>query len=221
MRKTFLALATVLGVAAALLVVSPATQAATPARVVRWVDGDTVVTTRGTVRLIGFDTPERGQCGHGAATTSARRLAPVGSIIRLGNPRSVRNRDAYGRMLRYVTRAKRDVGAVQIRRGAWARYDSRDGYQWHPKQARYRRIDARTRNYCGYRVGSKPSSGGSVSGSVAPSGKSCPSYAPIKGNQSSMIYHRPGQQYYSVTTPEQCFRTAASAEAAGYRAAKI
>jgi hypothetical protein len=36
-----------------------------------------------------------------------------------------------------------------------------------------------------------------------------------------MIYHRPGQQYYNVTNPEACFRTAASAEAAGYRAAKI
>jgi hypothetical protein len=69
---------------------------------------------------------------------------------------------------------------------------------------------------------SKPkASGGVVSGAVAPVGKSCPSHAPIKGNASSMIYHRPGQQYYAVTTPEECFRNAASAEAAGYRAAKI
>jgi len=220
MRKTLLALVTVLGVAAAILVVTPTAQAAAPARVVRWVDGDTVVTTRGTVRLIGFDTPERGRCGHAAATNSARRLAPVGSIVRLGNPRSVRNKDHYGRMLRYVTRGKRDVGATQIRRGAWARYDSRDGYQWHRKQAKYRKLDARTSNYCGYRVGSKPSSG-TTSGPVRPAGKSCPSSAPIKGNRDSMIYHRPGQQYYKVTVPEQCFRTAAAAVRAGYRAAKI
>jgi endonuclease YncB( thermonuclease family) len=219
MRKTLPVLATVLGVATTVLAVSPAATAATSARVVRWVDGDTVVTTRGTVRLIGFDTPERGRCGFTAATNSARRLAPVGSVVRLGNPRSVRDQDRYGRKLRYVMRGTRDIGAAQIRRGAWARYDGRDGYQWHRKQAQYRRIDARVRNYCGYRVGA--SSGGTTSGPVSPAGRSCPSYAPIKGNRDSMIYHRPGQQYYGVTVPEQCFRTAAAAERAGYRAAKI
>lgn len=219
MRKTLLVLATVLGVAATVLAVSPAAQAATSARVVRWVDGDTVVTSRGTVRLIGFDTPERGRCGFTAATNSARRLAPVGSVVLLGNPGSVRDQDRYGRKLRYVARGTRDIGAAQIRRGAWARYDGRDGYQWHRKQALYRRIDASVRNYCGYRVGS--TSGGTTSGAVSPAGKSCPSYAPIKGNRDSMIYHRPGQQYYGVTVPEQCFRTAAAAEQAGYRAAKI
>jgi hypothetical protein len=36
-----------------------------------------------------------------------------------------------------------------------------------------------------------------------------------------MIYHRPEQAYYAETTPEECFRNAVSAEAAGYRAAKI
>ena len=56
---------------------------------------------------------------------------------------------------------------------------------------------------------------------MAPVGRSCPASAPIKGNASSMIYHRPGQQYYNVTNPEACFRNAASAEAAGYRAAKV
>jgi hypothetical protein len=36
-----------------------------------------------------------------------------------------------------------------------------------------------------------------------------------------MIYHLPGQQYYDITEAEECFATAAAAEAAGYRAAKI
>ncbi|WP_423494747.1 cell wall-binding repeat-containing protein [Microbacterium esteraromaticum] len=46
---------------------------------------------------------------------------------------------------------------------------------------------------------------------------SCPSWAPIKGNADSMIYHVPGGQYYARTNPEECFRTESAAVAAGYR----
>ncbi|GAA3910075.1 cell wall-binding repeat-containing protein [Microbacterium invictum] len=46
----------------------------------------------------------------------------------------------------------------------------------------------------------------------------CPSWAPIKGNESSMIYHVKGGQYYDRTNPEECFTTQAAARAAGYRA---
>ena len=46
----------------------------------------------------------------------------------------------------------------------------------------------------------------------------CPSWAPIKGNADSMIYHTPSSRWYSRTIPEECFRTAAAAEKAGYRA---
>jgi putative cell wall-binding protein len=49
----------------------------------------------------------------------------------------------------------------------------------------------------------------------------CPAEAPIKGNRNSMIYHMPTDRYYSVTTPEECFRTEVQAQAAGYRAAKV
>lgn len=48
----------------------------------------------------------------------------------------------------------------------------------------------------------------------------CPDWAPIKGNDNSGIYHRPGQQAYNRTKPEACFATSAAAEVAGYRAAK-
>lgn len=191
-------------------------EAATRAKIVRWIDGDTVVTTRGTIRLVGVDTPERGRCGYAAATRKARRVAPNGSFVRIIDPRSVQNKDAYGRLLRYVNRGSRDVGAAQIKAGARARYDSRDGYAHHPRQARYRGLDARHRDYrCA------KSSGQQASGSVRPNGWNCPAHAPIKGNASSMIYHRPGQAYYDRTKPEECFRNAASAVAAGYRAAKI
>lgn len=51
----------------------------------------------------------------------------------------------------------------------------------------------------------------------------CPSWAPIKGNQSSRgpwIYHVPGGRWYDVTKPEECFTTTAAARKAGYRASK-
>ena len=217
-RRLTLALA----VAAAAVLLPTSTgvaQAASRAKIIRWIDGDTVVTSRGTVRLIGVDTPERGRCGYAAATRQASRVAPRGSWIRLIDPGSVQNNDAYGRMLRYVNRGNRDVGAIQIKRGARARYDSRDGYDRHTRQATYRRLDARYRDY---RCSGKPAgAGGNASGPVRPDGWNCPASAPIKGNRDSMIYHRPGQQYYAATKPEQCFRNAASAVAAGYRAAKI
>lgn len=184
------------------------------ARVIRWVDGDTVSTTAGTVRLIGIDTPEKGSCGYGAATRHVQAVAPAGTRIRLGNPSSVVDRDAYGRKLRYVqTMTGRDVGLAQVKDGAAARYDGRDGMQWHPLQSTYRRADAA---HAGYTCA------GSDSGVTTPSaGGECPSSAPIKGNASSMIYHRPGQRYYGVTVAEECFATAARAEAAGYRAALV
>ncbi len=49
----------------------------------------------------------------------------------------------------------------------------------------------------------------------------CPAKAPIKGNESSMIYHVPASPWYDATTPEQCFATEAGAQAAGYRPANF
>ncbi|MFJ3958878.1 hypothetical protein [Arthrobacter sp. NPDC090010] len=49
----------------------------------------------------------------------------------------------------------------------------------------------------------------------------CPSWAPIKGNKPSKIYHLPGQRYYAKTTPELCFSTEAAARNAGYRKSKV
>jgi len=49
----------------------------------------------------------------------------------------------------------------------------------------------------------------------------CPSWAPIKGNADSMIYHMPWQRFYKVTDPEDCFRTEAAAKQAGYRKSKV
>lgn len=194
------------------------------ATVIRWGDGDTVDTSRGKVRLIGIDTPELGQCGASEAHQRAEALAPAGSKIRLVAPRSVQNKDRYGRLLRYVEIDGRDVGLVQIKEGARARYDSRTGYDHHPRQAKYVRADKKHGSPCkNQAVGGGAPNTGSGSYDPLPGGRDCPANAPIKGNQGSngWIYHQPWNQYYSVTNPEECFATAAAAEAAGYRAAKV
>jgi endonuclease YncB( thermonuclease family) len=87
-----------------LFTAAPAEASTVTATVIRWSDGDTVVTNRGKVRLIGIDTPEVGRCGSASATALAKRLAPAGTRITLRNPASVRNKDRYGRLLRYVNR---------------------------------------------------------------------------------------------------------------------
>ncbi len=48
----------------------------------------------------------------------------------------------------------------------------------------------------------------------------CPSWAPIKGNADSMIYHVPSGAFYDRTKPEECFRTESAAVKAGYRKSK-
>ena len=188
------------------------------ATVVRWSDGDTVVTNRGKIRLIGIDTPEVGECGAKKATRIARRLAPKGATIKLVNPSSVADLDAYDRKLRYVQVGKVDVGLRQIKKGAQARYDGIDGYDKHPRQGRYRKTDKASLNSC-------TKSGPSQDTKSYPpaSTNTCPKNARIKGNRgdSEWIYHLPGQEYYAVTNPEECFATEAGAQKHGYRKARI
>ena len=115
----------------------------------RVIDGDTLVLDSGEhVRLIGIDTPERGECGYREAGAKLRRLVE-GRTVNLPNPSSVQDRDKYDRLLRYVDRGKIDAGYAQIRAGlAVARYDSRDGYDHHPRQGRYRSTSAATTTLC-------------------------------------------------------------------------
>lgn len=115
----------------------------TSATIEFWVDGDTVETSAGRVRLIGVDTPEmKDRCSLAtAAKEHAERLAPPGTAVKLLDPVSVRGTDRYGRLLRYVVvdSGSVDVGYSLIRSElAVARYDSRDGFQWHPRERAYR-----------------------------------------------------------------------------------
>src|SRR5215216_533143 len=105
------------------------------------VDGDTIRLQSGVyVRLIGIDTPEVGECGHRAAKRKLDKW--VGGQVRLVNPASVDDTDPSGRLLRYVHDSGRDTGLGLINLGlAKARYDGLDGYDRHPRQAKYRRAD--------------------------------------------------------------------------------
>ena len=99
-------------------------------------DGDTVELGNGeTVRLVGIDAPEAGECGHERAADSLVRMVLRQAVL-LGE--SDEDRDRYGRLLRYVDIGRQDAGLRLIKNGlAIARYDSRDGYGFHPREARY------------------------------------------------------------------------------------
>ena len=56
---------------------------------------------------------------------------------------------------------------------------------------------------------------------VAPTDGVCPDGYPIKANATSMIYHQPGGLSYERTHSDRCYVDGASAEADGFRAAKI
>lgn len=74
------------------------------ATVLRWVDGDTVKlaadqgfcnTFTGTFRVLGLDTPERGQTNYEVATAFAEHLAPVGTTVAIRSHKA----DSFGRWL--------------------------------------------------------------------------------------------------------------------------
>ena len=55
---------------------------------------------------------------------------------------------------------------------------------------------------------------------VDPTDGACPPTHPIKAKLSSKIFHVPGGLAYHRTTPDRCYRDAATAEADGFRPAK-
>lgn len=96
----------------------PPTSAADAARVVEVVDGDTIrVEVDGeqeSVRLIGINAPERGECLSDEATDRLRDLV-TGQPVEFAVDRT--DRDQYGRLLRHVEVGGVDVGAELVRSG--------------------------------------------------------------------------------------------------------
>jgi endonuclease YncB( thermonuclease family) len=115
-------------------------------RVVRVVDGDTITLGNGdTVRLGGIDAPEVGECGFKRARNKLSELV-LGKQVTLGA--TDEDRDQYGRLLRYVDVDGTDSGLRLIKDGlSIARYDSRDGYGFHPREPTYIKADQASKTY--------------------------------------------------------------------------
>jgi endonuclease YncB( thermonuclease family) len=127
----------------------PEAGAPAAARIVRVIDGDTLVARAGgrrvTVRLLGIDTPEThpgpAVCGGAAATRRLARIAPPGGRVRLvTDPASGDIRDRYGRLLAYVEGPQGDLGERQLRAGLAHVYRYRG--RRFSRLDRYRRAEA-------------------------------------------------------------------------------
>lgn len=125
---------------------APTTPPTPPAGPTLWpvayvIDGDTIrLGTPGkpteSVRLIGINTPERGECGYEPAADYLRKVIGANRVTLTSAPGL--SRDRHRRLLRYVSVHGVDLGLAQIQAGfAIARYDSRDGYRRHPRQDTY------------------------------------------------------------------------------------
>ena len=88
------------------------------ATVVRVIDGDTLVTSIGTVRLLYVDTPESHANAHGpalpaglCATAFLTSLVPATTAVTISSPGDKQLRDRYGRLLAVVWLQLPDIAA--------------------------------------------------------------------------------------------------------------
>lgn len=120
-----------------LIIISGCVTSSTPsgieAEVLDVVDGDTVKTTLGTVRVLGINTPELSECNGYEAKIRVEDLLKGKEKIYLENDSLADDTDRYGRLLRYIILPDgRDMGLILVEEG-WAnsfRYDSSTGYPY-------------------------------------------------------------------------------------------
>jgi len=103
------------------------------------------------VRIVGIDTPERGDCGFDAAKAKFEELVGSNSFA-LVSGGTEDETDGYGRLLRYVELKGTDVGLTLIEQGlALAAYDSFDTEAKvgpHDRENEYRVADKTTKRLC-------------------------------------------------------------------------
>jgi Micrococcal nuclease (thermonuclease) homologs len=104
----------------------------TPVEVQSVKSGDTIVTSEGTVRLIGIDIPEKGEWGYDQAKKKLTAFLAGGAVTLLAVD-GLSDTDADGNLLRYARVNGKDAGAYLLRTG-WAAAGD-DGS--HPLQAKY------------------------------------------------------------------------------------
>lgn len=104
------------------------------------IDGDTIVTDLGAVRLVGIDAPEKGKCGYEEASERLRILVDKKTVTLVDDTKQ-QDRDDYGRLLRYIEINDEDAGTILIREGfvqafPWIQSDRLDMYQKLEQAAR-------------------------------------------------------------------------------------
>src|SRR5215475_5800221 len=125
---TLVVLASLATIGGSAALASGETSRATLARIDHVADGDTVALTNGRrVRLVQIDTPEiyfGTECYGPQASATTKRLLPPGTRIRLLVEPATDRVDQYGRLLRYIVRAKDslNVNVQLVRVGAAAPY---------------------------------------------------------------------------------------------------
>lgn len=130
-------------------------------------DGDTITLVDGQrVRLIGIDTPERGECGYREATAALEGFIAGRPVTLVPGARD--DRDRYDRLLRYVEVGGVDLNLAMVS-GGWARsrYDSRDGYGRHAREDAYVAADVGTSSPVGC-AGPAPERAGAAPTPIAP-----------------------------------------------------
>ena len=100
---------------------APVTIAPTPSvgssvTITKVVDGDTVdISTGERVRILGYDTPESGECGYNDATNALSFILSAGNVTMTTD--SGDNVDKYGRILRHILVNGTPVGLTMIETG--------------------------------------------------------------------------------------------------------
>lgn len=204
--------------------------------VLRVVDGDTIEArlqsgASVTIRLLGIDTPEvfgTQECWGAQASQAAKRMLPSGSQIRLTSDLSQANRDRYGRLLRYVTKGGTDVNRRLVARGDAEVYVFNNNPFRRTQNYRTAEHEAQVHKLGLWGSCANPTSTPTfvqtptddLTSYPPVSTYDCPARAPIKGNESSMIYHPVDSLWYGITTPEQCFASEAAAVSHGFRRAQ-
>jgi endonuclease YncB( thermonuclease family) len=209
-----------------------------PARVI---DGDTVDMTGTRVRLLGIDAPESAQsCSRGGQSWACGQEATITLDAIIANQPltcTAQGTDIYGRTLATCQAGVFDIGREMVRRGmALAASNAPEDYAaatavakqlsyglWagefeHPEQ--WRAANPRSAPQLARTEILAPARRFAAASTVSDRRYTNALGCAIKGNYSrygDLIYHLPGQRYYSQTRPERMFCTEREAMAAGFR----
>lgn len=81
------------------------------------VDGDTIQSGNGWVRLVQINTPERGECGYGEAKRYTERFLKLNTKLVLTTDKNLDRFDEYGRALGYLTKGNRNLNLELVKYG--------------------------------------------------------------------------------------------------------